>query len=182
MARIVPAALAVGVGLAALVGGTTTAHAADNAADNAADKTYAQLETSDGRLCLGASFDNSAYLDDCRTDWMFPAVWEVVATSDSSFELRWSANNNCLEVAGGGAQIGTQVRLGACSGGKQTRWQMDLVDPVRKLYQLRPTHAEDRCLDIPNGEIVQNKQPQSWSCNQSAAQLWHVKKFQWPST
>lgn len=173
MARIVRAALAIGAGLAALAGGATTA--------NAADKTYIQLETAGSSLCLGAAPNNTTYLDSCRTDLLFPAVWEVVPTANSSFELRWESNGNCLEVANSGTQAGASVRLGTtCTGGKQTRWQMDLVDPVRKLYQLRPTHTQDHCLDIPNSEVVQGKPLQQWTCNQTAAQLWRVKRLQWP--
>ncbi|NEA19794.1 RICIN domain-containing protein [Streptomyces halstedii] len=173
MARIVRAALALGAGLAALVGGATTANAAEN--------TYIQLGTADGSLCLGAAPGNATYLDLCRTDWLFPAVWQVVPTADSSFELRWESNGDCLEVADSGIQAGAAVRLGTCAGGKQTHWQMDLVDPVRKLYQLRPTHTQNRCLDIPDSDMVQGKPVQQWTCNQSDAQLWRVERLQWTS-
>ncbi|MEV6397954.1 RICIN domain-containing protein [Streptomyces sp. NPDC051907] len=178
MARIVRAALAVGASLAALVGSAATAHAADNAA---ADKTYIQFETANGSLCLGAGPNNAVYLDGCGTGWMLPALWEAVPQFGSAFELRWAGNDNCLEVAGGDAGRGAKTQLGACSGSNQTRWQLDLVDPVRMLYQLRPTHAEDRCLDIPSSDVVQSKPLQSWSCNQTDAQLWRVKQIQWPS-
>ncbi|MFF8503773.1 RICIN domain-containing protein [Streptomyces anulatus] len=171
---IVRAALAIAAGLAALVGGTTTtAHAAD--------KTYIQLQTADSSLCLGAAPNDVTYLDLCHTDWIFPAVWEVVRTADSTSELRWESNGNCLEVANGSTQAGANVRLGACAGGKQTRWQMDLVDPVRRLYQLRPTHTTGRCLDIPNSEVVQGNSVQQWTCNQTDAQLWRVKQIAWPA-
>ncbi|WP_162638589.1 RICIN domain-containing protein [Streptomyces bacillaris] len=167
MARTLRAALAVGATLAALVGGAGTAHAAD--------KTRIQLETVGGVFCLGAGPQSLTYLDECGASWMFPAEWWIVPTAGSSFELRWIVDDDCLEVAGGGTQTGAQIRRGTCTGSKQTRWQLDLVDPVRKLYQVRPTHTANRCLDIPNGEVVKAKPLQSWSCNQSDAQLWRVK-------
>ncbi|MEU3716878.1 RICIN domain-containing protein [Streptomyces californicus] len=173
MAWIDRAALALAAGLTALVGTTTTAHAAD--------KTYVQLQTANGGFCVGAAPNNQTYLDLCHTDWIFPAVFESVRIGDSTFELRWESNGDCLEVADAGTAAGAGVRLGTCSGGKHTRWQVELVDPVRKLYQLRPTHVEGRCLDIPNSEVVQGKPVRQWTCNQTDAQLWRVKPIAWPA-
>ncbi|MFH8884602.1 RICIN domain-containing protein [Streptomyces californicus] len=90
-------------------------------------------------------------------------------------------NGDCLEVADAGTGAGAGVRLGTCSGGKHTRWQVELADPVRKLYQLRPTHIANRCLDIPNSEVAQGKPLRQWTCNQTDAQLWRIKPLAWPA-
>ncbi|MER5891095.1 RICIN domain-containing protein [Streptomyces sp. NPDC001941] len=174
MARTLRAALAVAASLAAVAGAAPTA--------TAADKPHTQLVTANGALCVGASPDFSVMLDECRTDWMFPGVWDAVPAADSTLELRWAGGdlNACLAVENSGTQAGANVRLVNCNGAANTRWQLDLVDPVRKLYQLRPAHTADRCLDVPNSDVVKMKPLQQWTCNQTDAQLWRVKKITLP--
>ncbi|WP_370419189.1 RICIN domain-containing protein [Streptomyces sp. QH1-20] len=178
MARIIRAALALGAGLAALAGGTTTAHA-QRTPDTASEDTVVQIEVGDSGRCLAIPSSPAvknggrAYLDVCNDrEW---TKWRAVPTDNSSFELRSVKDGRCLEVENSGTQVKAAVQSWDCSGGKQMRWQMDLVDPARQLYQLRPTHVQDRCLDVPDGGVVPGRQLWQWYCNQSAAQLWRIR-------
>ncbi|GAA2721271.1 MULTISPECIES: RICIN domain-containing protein [Streptomyces] len=104
-----------------------------------------------------------------------PQEWRMVPTAGSSYQLRSAASGKCLEIEGSGTQLGADAQQWKCiDGAKQMRWQVVLVDPVKKLFQLRPTHAEDRCLDIPEGSKADGAMAQSWSCNQTPAQLWKI--------
>ncbi|MFD7625507.1 RICIN domain-containing protein [Streptomyces sp. NPDC059851] len=182
MARIARAALAVGASVAALVGGTTTAHA--RSAAEPAEGVVVHLEAGESNRCLSVGGDSTAtngapaYLDFCTTAWKGP-VWRLVATEaptrESSFELRSMPGGKCLEVADGSDQAGAAIQLGECSGAKRTRWQIDLVDPVRKVYQVRALHAAERCLDVPYGNHTEGVRLQQYPCNQTTAQLWRIK-------
>ncbi|MBH1933072.1 RICIN domain-containing protein [Streptomyces sp. AV19] len=181
MARIIRSALALGAGLVALAGATTTAHAQGRAAAPAAaaGDTVVQIEAGDSNRCLAIPSDPNvknggrAHLDFC-VDWAW-TKWRVVPVDNSSVELRSVKDGRCLEVENSGTQVKAVVQSWDCSGGKQMRWQMDLVDPVRQLYQLRPTHVQDRCLDVPDEDVVEGKPLWQWYCNQSSAQLWRIK-------
>ncbi len=54
------------------------------------------------------------------------------------------------------------------------RWSMILVDQQKKLFQLRPTHTKERCLDVYDAGTANGATVQQWYCNQTAAQLWRV--------
>ncbi|KNB49502.1 RICIN domain-containing protein [Streptomyces caatingaensis] len=135
-----------------------------------------ELQAADSNACLAAVDRNGfrAGLDFCTTDWE-TGLWQVIPVDNSSVEFRTVSGGKCLEVENSGTQAGAAVQVWDCTGGKQMRWQMDLVDPVRNLYQLRPTHTSDRCLDIVNGALELGVNAQSWYCNQTEAQLWRIK-------
>ncbi|PNE34049.1 hypothetical protein AF335_05060 [Streptomyces eurocidicus] len=88
------------------------------------------------------------------------------------------ASGKCLEVENSGKQAGAAVQQWECTGGKQMRWQMVLVDHGRKIFQLRPMHTEDRCLDITGGDQKPGAKAQQWYCNQTDAQLWQIQLVQ----
>lgn len=104
--------------------------------------------------------------------------WRAVPVADSSFEVRSVASGKCLEVENSGKQAGAAVQQWECTGGKQMRWQMVLVDHGRKIFQLRPMHTEDRCLDITGGDQKPGAKAQQWYCNQTDAQLWQIQLVQ----
>ncbi|WP_344964573.1 RICIN domain-containing protein [Streptomyces thioluteus] len=141
------------------------------------------LEAGDSDRCLAAGKKNGsrAGMDFCTTDWD-TGLWRVIPVDNSSFEFRAVPTDKCLEVENSGTQAGAAVQVWDCTGGKQMRWQMDLVDPARQLYQLRPTHTEGRCLDIVNGNVELGARAQSWSCNQTNAQLWRIRPVERPAS
>ncbi|WP_274913543.1 RICIN domain-containing protein [Streptomyces sp. WZ-12] len=198
MSRTIRAALAVACSIAALAAGTATAHAsADDAAnkafeaareaakkaqtakDAASDKgDTVRLQLPETGKCLGidsASKDNGAAALQWTCNEGQAQQWRAIPTVDSSFVLRNEHSGKCLEVENSGTQAGARIQQWGCSGGgAQLRWRMVLVDPVSKLFQLRPMHTPDRCLDIDHGKKDDGVKAQQWYCNQTAAQLWRV--------
>ncbi|AZQ74552.1 hypothetical protein EKH77_28055 [Streptomyces luteoverticillatus] len=73
---------------------------------------------------------------------------------------------------GGHERPAVVVRLGDAP---QQRWKLLLVDVAKELYELRPTHVEDRCLDIAGGSLKEGANAQQWGCNGTPAQRWRVK-------
>ncbi|MEU1312272.1 RICIN domain-containing protein [Streptomyces cinnamoneus] len=182
MTKFIRTALAVCAGLAMAAGGATTAYASAGAPDPATPpaETVVQLQRADGDMCLdlrGSSPDNGVKAIQWACDGSSTQQWRMVPVGDFSYELRSVNSGKCLEVENSGTKAGADVQQWACSGGKQMRWHIDLVDHARKLYELRPTHTEGRCLDIDSGERshVNGVRAQAWYCNQSVAQLWQIK-------
>lgn len=200
MSRIIRATLALTAGVAALVGTTSAAHAgaaedaakaareAANTARAAVDEsaaraklpeTVVQLQVASSGKCL--EINNGAINDGlpaqqwgCNPDTV-AQHWRMVPKGGASYELRTVTGNKCLEVENSGTKAGAAVQQWTCGGGAQMRWQIVLVDPARKLFQVRPTHTADRCLDIISAKTENGVKAQSWYCNQSDAQLWQIK-------
>ncbi|MYT30757.1 MULTISPECIES: RICIN domain-containing protein [unclassified Streptomyces] len=155
---------------------TNRARTAKDAASDKGDTVRLQLPHS-GK-CLGidsASKDNGAAALQWTCNEGQAQQWRAIPTVDSSYVLRNEYSGKCLEVENSGTQAGARVQQWGCSGGgAQLRWRMVLVDPVNKLYQLRPMHTPDRCLDIDHGKQDDGAKAQQWYCNQTEAQLWRV--------
>ncbi|MFJ9617995.1 RICIN domain-containing protein [Streptomyces noursei] len=149
------------------------------AKDAASDKgDTVRLQLPHSGKCLGidsASKDNGAAALQWTCNEGQAQQWRAIPTVDSSYVLRNENSGKCLEVENSGAEAGARVQQWGCSGGgAQLRWRMVLVDPVNKLYQLRPMHTPDRCLDIDHGKQDDGAKAQQWYCNQTEAQLWRV--------
>ncbi|WP_102923977.1 RICIN domain-containing protein [Streptomyces noursei] len=155
------------------------ANSARTASDAASDKgDTVRLQVASSGKCLGidsASKDNGAAALQWTCNEGKAQQWRAIPTVDSSFVLRNEHSNRCLEVENSGTQAGANVQQWGCTGGgAQLRWRMVLVDPVNKLYQLRPMHTPDRCLDIDHGKKDDGIKAQQWYCNQTDAQLWRI--------
>ncbi|MFE0043821.1 RICIN domain-containing protein [Streptomyces albireticuli] len=180
MTRIIRGALAICASVAVMAAGVTTAHAEEAPPlPEVPGETVVQLEASDSGACLGIpskEIKNGARagLGLCNADTK-NTQWRVVPADGFSFEVRSVPSSRCLEVENSGTQVGAAVQIWDCTGGKQMRWQLVLVDHARKLFQLRPMHREDRCLDVINGELSPGAKAQQWYCNQTNAQLWKIK-------
>ncbi|GAU66375.1 hypothetical protein SSP35_03_00230 [Streptomyces sp. NBRC 110611] len=179
MARIIRAALAMAGSVAALAGGMTTAHAADTAPLSAAPaaETVVQLQVAGSGKCLdipGASKADGKRAQQYTCNGTNAQQWRTVPVDKSAFELRSVASGKCLEVRRESTEVRAEVGQWGCKGLKHQRWQFVLVDPVEKLFQLRPTHVKDRCLDIPGGKKDNGVLAQQWYCNQTPAQLWRI--------
>ncbi|MFK0294239.1 RICIN domain-containing protein [Streptomyces sp. NPDC090442] len=163
----------------ALEAAREAAKKAQTAKDAASDKgDTVRLQLPESGKCLGidsASKDNGAAALQWTCNEGQAQQWRAIPTVDSSFVLRNEHSGKCLEVENSGTQVGARVQQWGCSGGgAQLRWRMVLVDPVSKLFQLRPLHTPDRCLDIDHGKKDDGVQAQQWYCNQTDAQLWRV--------
>ncbi|NVK78915.1 RICIN domain-containing protein [Streptomyces morookaense] len=104
--------------------------------------------------------------------------WRVIPVDNSSFELRSVRSDKCLEVENSGTQEGADVQIWTCSGGMQMRWQLPLVDPVKKLYEFRVTHTYNRCLHVDNGgdgARLNGLRVRSYACDQTRGQLWQIR-------
>ncbi|GGP56438.1 RICIN domain-containing protein [Streptomyces melanogenes] len=182
MVRTLRCALAVCAGVAAVAAGAPTAHASAPAGAPASAETLVNLQLAGSDMCLDISgaADNGARAIQWACDGTDTQKWRMIPVDNSSFELRSARNGKCLEVENSGTQIGAAVQVWECTGGKQMRWQADLVDFANKSYEFRATHTTERCLDINNGGFQNGVRTngvvaQSWSCNQSDAQLWQIK-------
>ncbi|PKV89888.1 RICIN domain-containing protein [Streptomyces sp. TLI_146] len=184
MARLLRRALAVCAGAAAVAAGAPTAHASANtgAPASASAETIVTLQLVGSEMCLDLSgvAENGAKAIQWTCDGTDTQQWRMIPVDNSSFELRSMRSGRCLEVENSGTQIGAAVQVWDCTGGKQMRWQTALVDFANKSYEFRVTHTSERCLDINNGGFLNGVRTngvgaQSWSCNQSDAQLWQIK-------
>ncbi|RST17431.1 hypothetical protein E2C00_32805 [Streptomyces sp. WAC05374] len=101
--------------------------------------------------------------------------WNAVAGRGGTFELRNVKSGKCLEIQAKGEKNGAAVQQFACGQGDHQRWRMMLVDPVRKLYELQPAHAEGMCVDVPSAKQDNGIDAQLYTCNRSEAQLWQVR-------
>ncbi|MEV6400218.1 RICIN domain-containing protein [Streptomyces sp. NPDC051907] len=180
MSRTIRAALAVGAGVAALIGGVTPAHAQGSTPVAAvpAGETIVQLKVVHSGKCLDidrARTENGVRARQWDCNGTAAQQWRVIPTDNSSFELRVVASGKCLEVENSGTQWGAAVQQWTCTGGKQMRWRAVLVDQPRKLFQLRPTHTDGRCLDVDRAMKENGALAQQWECNQTEAQLWQFE-------
>ncbi|MFI5705530.1 RICIN domain-containing protein [Streptomyces xanthochromogenes] len=179
MSRTIRAALALGVSVAALSSGATTAYA-DQVTPRAAAAAPAavQLQVEHSRQCLtvlGASLRNGASAVQSKCDNSLPnQLFHLEPTGSASFEVRIEHSGKCLEVENGGTQAGANVQQWWCTEGAQQRWRLVMVDVVNELYELRPTHTTDRCLDIAGASLKDGANAQSWGCNSSSAQRWRI--------
>jgi hypothetical protein len=89
--------------------------------------------------------------------------------------MRNVKSGKCLEVQGKSVKSGAAVQQFACGQGEHQRWQLLLVDPVRKLYELQPAHAEGMCVDVPSQKQDNGIDAQLYTCNRTDAQLWQVR-------
>ncbi|MEV5505633.1 RICIN domain-containing protein [Streptomyces orinoci] len=179
MAGLIRFALIFGVGAAALAGSTVTAHAEGGVPLSAApaEETIVQLKVTHSGKCLDipqARTENGVHAWQWECNGSAAQRWRVVPMDNSSFQLRLVASDKCLEVENSGRQEGAVVQQWACTNGQQMRWRAVLVDPVRKLFELRPAHVEDRCLDIANSMTENGAPAWQWACNQTNTQLWQI--------
>ncbi|QNP61597.1 PQQ-dependent sugar dehydrogenase [Streptomyces genisteinicus] len=72
-------------------------------------------------------------------------------------------NGKCLDVAGGSAVEGAQVRLWSCNGTAAQRWEVPGDGSVRAL---------GGCLDVSGGGSADGTKVQWWTCNGTGAQKW----------
>ncbi|GAA2508133.1 RICIN domain-containing protein [Streptomyces gobitricini] len=101
--------------------------------------------------------------------------WNAVAHTGGTFEMRSVKSGKCLEIQGKSVKAGAAVQQFACGQGTHQRWRMLLVDPVRKLYELQPAHAEEMCVDVPSAKQDNGVDAQLYTCNRTDAQLWQVR-------
>ncbi|WP_432076296.1 RICIN domain-containing protein [Streptomyces wuyuanensis] len=101
--------------------------------------------------------------------------WNAVAARGGTFELRNAKSGKCLEIQGKSVKTGAAVQQFACGQGDHQRWRMILVDPVRKMYELQPVHAEEMCVDVPGQKQDNGIDAQLYRCNRTVAQLWQVR-------
>ncbi|MFF4606843.1 RICIN domain-containing protein [Streptomyces sp. NPDC001339] len=179
MARIIRAALAATAGFAALAGGATTAHAEGAAAQSAAPRveTVVQLQNEHSGKCLDIGHpdaDGSLTARQYACDGSDAQKWRVIPTANSSFELRSKAGGKCLEVRKSNTAKGAEVWQWACNSGKHQRWQFQLIDSTKKLFQLSPTHTEDRCVGIGNSSVEDGGRAIQWTCNQTTPGQWRI--------
>ncbi|WP_050507936.1 MULTISPECIES: RICIN domain-containing protein [Streptomyces] len=175
MARITRAALATAGMVAALAGGTTTAHAAGAAPAPVVETVQFQLAHT-GK-CLDASpytAGDQTKVQQLSCNGSDAQKWRVVPAAESTFELRNVVSGRCLEVRRSQPQSGAEVWQWPCNGGKQQRWTFGLLDPINKLYEIRPTHTGDQCLDIGHAQDTEGAAIWQWKCNQGIAQQWRI--------
>ncbi|MEU9194484.1 RICIN domain-containing protein [Streptomyces hundungensis] len=180
MSRTLRTVMALGVCAGALSGGAATA-SADEALPRAAAAPSAavQLQVERSGQCLtilDASLRNGANAVQSKCDDTLPnQLFHLEPTGSASFEVRIEHSGKCLEVEDSGAQAGANVQQWWCvEGAPQQRWRLVMVDFVNDLYELRPTHAAERCLDIVGASLKDGANAQSWNCNQSSAQRWRI--------
>ncbi|MGI5484651.1 RICIN domain-containing protein [Streptomyces lavendofoliae] len=101
--------------------------------------------------------------------------WTAVAARGGTFEIRNVKSGKCLEVQGKSVKPGAAVQQFACGQGDHQRWRMMLVDPVRKLYELQPAHADEMCVDVPSQKQDNGIDVQLYTCNRTVAQLLQVR-------
>jgi hypothetical protein len=86
--------------------------------------------------------------------------------------LTGTGPQQCLDVAGGLAYEGTNVRQLACNGTDEQRWRFRSLGG--NLYQVRAAVSE-LCLDVSGGTPANDSNVQQWFCNGSNAQIWSVQ-------
>ncbi|MFG2179995.1 RICIN domain-containing protein [Streptomyces abikoensis] len=153
------------------------AAAAEAAARATAPQTVVTLQLAASGKCLEINNgvkDNGVKAQQYTCNGDDAQQWRMVPAAGSSYELRSVPSGKCLEVQNSGTKAGDDVQQWSCHGGANTRWQAVLVDHDKKLFQLRPQHVQDRCLDIPKGSKENNVKAQQWYCNQTDAQLWKI--------
>ncbi|MEU3350983.1 RICIN domain-containing protein [Streptomyces sp. NPDC037389] len=151
------------------------ARAADERAN--APQTVVTLQVAASGKCLeinNGAKDNGVKAQQYTCNGTTAQQWRMVPAADSTYELRSVPSGKCLEVENSGTKAGDAAQQWTCHGGANTRWQAILVDHDKKLFQLRPQHVQDRCLDIPGANKENNVKAQQWYCNQSDAQLWKI--------
>ncbi|MFF4606043.1 RICIN domain-containing protein [Streptomyces sp. NPDC001339] len=174
------AMLATAASAAALFGTTTAAHA-DQVTPRAADAapSVVKLQAAHSGQCLtiaDGSFRNEANAVQSKcADGLDNQLFELVPTDSATFEIRAKHSGKCLEVADRDTKAGANVQQWWCVGdAPQQRWRLSTVDVIEDLYELRPAHALDRCLDISGGSDKDGANAQQWSCNGTTAQRWRL--------
>ncbi|MEN2423463.1 RICIN domain-containing protein [Streptomyces rimosus] len=174
MSRSIRAALATAAGLAALVGGTATAHAAPAASAPA----LAKLQAAHSGKCLtiaDGSFNNGANaVQSTCVDGLDNQVFELVPAGDGTFGVRAKHSGKCLEVRGAGTKPGDNVWQWWCGEGDHQRWRFRLVEVAKELFELRPEHAPNQCLDVYDSQTADGANITQFTCHGGDNQRWRI--------
>ncbi|GAA0362980.1 RICIN domain-containing protein [Streptomyces blastmyceticus] len=171
MSRTIRAALATGLGIAALVGGTTTAYA-DQSTDTS---SFVRLRAEHSGKCLtieNARIGNGAYAvqQSCADD-LDNQIFELAPTGSASFEVRAKHSGRCMRYNGGQG-----VQQFWCNGDSNERWRVVLVEVAKGLYELRPMSAPENCLTIdPDASDNDGAHAITLYCIQHPIQRWRVQ-------
>ncbi|MBK0372927.1 RICIN domain-containing protein [Streptomyces californicus] len=168
MARIARTALAAAAGLAALVGGATTAHAEPNT-------TYFRFAVEHSGKCLtvagGSLADGAAAVQSTCTSGD-NQLFALKPAGQGQFRIQAKHSGRCLTTS---ANLDWKVEQAWCGTDLSTqRWRVMLVDMAKDLHQLRPVDQPDYCLTIPDYSTVEGVRPGIGQCQNVSPQRWTV--------
>ncbi|MYW78027.1 Ricin-type beta-trefoil lectin domain-like [Streptomyces sp. LaPpAH-199] len=166
MARIARTALTAAAGLAALLGGATTAHAEPNTTyfRFAAEHSGKCLTVADGSLANGAAAVQST----CTTG--DNQLFALKPAGQGYFMIQAKHSGRCLTT---GADLNWKVQQKWCTSDLSTqRWRMVLVDMTTGLHQLCPVDQPAYCLTVPDYSTADGVQPGIGQCQNVSPQRW----------
>lgn len=178
MARIARAALAVTVGIAALVGSTTTAYAdgdrtatsaeaATKAAREAADAARSRSAEDAAKAAAEAAVEAATRMNANRTE-----ATERAKLPETVVQLQVVGTGKCLEINNGETTNGLQAQQWTCySNVPAQQWR--LVPTPGSSYELR-TVTGDKCLEVENSGTQAGAKVQQWGCAGTKNMRWQV--------
>ena len=86
----------------------------------------------------------------------------------------------CVDVPGGNAKAGQEVRLWQCNGLPNQEWLFKALSPSAQvvnplsptIYAIHYAANPNLCLDLPAGNSTNGNHLQLWNCNQQENQKW----------
>jgi hypothetical protein len=166
MSRIARTAVAIGAGLAALIGSTATAHAEA--------PSYVQLQVEHSAKCLtiegGKIGDADAVQSNCK-DGLDNQLFELRSAASGSLEVRAKHSGKCLMASGATDWDVAQIW---CFGESSQHWRVMLVEVGKGLYELRPVNAVEFCMNVLDGSYVEGARVDIRTCIGIPSQRWRM--------
>lgn len=167
MSRTVRTVAAIGAGLAALCGGTATAHADA--------PSYVRLQAEHSYKCLtidGGRIGDNAYAVQSSCDRNLDnQLFELRPAGSGALQVRAKHSGKCLTI--GGEYKGNAAQQW-CFDNDNQRWKVMLVEVEEGLYELRPVSDTAFCLTIPNHSYDDGAKSMLLSCIGATDQRWRL--------
>ncbi|KOU40502.1 hypothetical protein ADK55_31540 [Streptomyces sp. WM4235] len=172
MTRIARVALSATVGLAALAGGATTAHAEQNT-------PYFRFQVEHSDKCLtvaGGSLANGATATQstCAAG-LDNQLFALKPDGKGRLQVQAKHSGRCLATV---PDKGWTVQQAWCVTTASTvtnqSWRVMLVDVAKDLYELRPNDQLEYCLTVPDNSTAEGVQPFIGKCAGLAPQRWRM--------
>lgn len=104
-------------------------------------------------------------------------VEQGVRVTDAVYELRPVHSDKCADIEGRRGDNGAKLTQWDCLGGTNQRFQLSYKGTVggEDLYEVRPTHAPNKCLDVSGVSSSNGAAVHQWDCHNGNNQRWRLQ-------
>ncbi|MBB4884380.1 RICIN domain-containing protein [Streptomyces netropsis] len=136
---------------------------------------FVRLQVEHSGQCLTieeGSFQEGAYARQLKcADGLDNQLFELLPSGSASFEVRAKHSGRCLSVDADLKWAGQRWCFGSTP---PQHWKVVMVEVTKELYELRPVHVPNWCLDIAEASLDEGEHAQIFQCNGTDAQRWRI--------